>query len=248
MAVIAAAMAVVWYGRGRPPVRENRIFLAGLAAVTIGYLACYKILLVLSPTYEFLLWNELPLYPCNLVAILALPAALLRGRIGHILKAFCFYGGIVFTPVAMAMPVNGFTDVPLLSVNAIGFYGFHGLVLILAVSFGTLRVYRPAFRDIPRVLLTLVLLALPVHGVCMLLRATVYPEANYFYTYGLAGNPVLEGLKALIPIPLVYELPLLLVMAALCAVITLLFQGGRAAAARRSRKIACAAEGGENQP
>ena len=216
------------------------MFLTGLAAVTVGYLAIYKILLALSSSYEFVLWNELPLYPCNLVAFLTLPAALLEGRIGRLLKAFCFYGGIVFAPVAMLMPVAGFSDIPLFSVNAIGFYGFHGLVLALSVSFGTLKVYRPMFRDIPGVLLVLVFLALPVHGISMLLRATVYPEANYFYTYGLEGNPVLEGLKGLIPIPLVYQLPLLLVMGILCAVITLLFRGGWGiAAAQRKEKISC---------
>ena len=70
----------------------------------------------------------------------------------------------------------------------------------------------------------------------MLLRATVYPEANYFYTYGLEGNAVLEGLRSLIPIPLVYELPLLAVMAALCAAITLAFKAARRAAALRKGK------------
>lgn len=245
MAVIAAATMGIWFYRRRLSEQENRKFLTVLSAFTIVYLAVYKVLLALSPAYEFVIWNELPLYPCNIVALLTLPATLLHGRAGRLLKAFCFYAGIVFTPVAMTMPVTGFGDVPLLSVNAIGFYGFHGLLLVLSISFGTLKVYRPAFRDIPGVLLVLMLLALPVHGVCMLLRATVYPEANYFYTYGLAGNPILEGLKGLIPIPLVYQLPLLLVMAALCAIITLLFRGVRNLAARRNQNGACRSDAKE---
>ena len=235
MAVITALAVGIWYARGRPlpaseavepPAKDNRKFLAALAAFTVVYLVAYKTLLAFSPDFAFAFWNELPLQPCNVVAVLAIPASLLRGRIGRLLKGFCFYGGIVFAPVALVMPVDGFSGVPLLSVNAIGFYGFHGLVLALSVSFGTLKVYRPRWRDIPGVLLVLVLLALPVHGVNMLLRATVYPEANYFYTYGLEGNPLLQGLKGWIPIPLVYELPLLPVMGILCAVINLLFQAG----------------------
>lgn len=239
MAIITAMTAGIWYVRGRPPAKDNRKFLAALAAFTVVYLTVYKALLAFSPNFEFVFWNELPLQPCNVVAVLAIPAALLRGRIGRILQGFCFYGGIVFAPVALMMPVDGFSGVPLLSVNAIGFYGFHGLVLALSLSFGTLKVYRPEWRDIPGVLLALVVLALPVHGVNMLLRTAVYPEANYFYTYGLEGNPVLEGLKDLIPVPLVYELPLLLVMAVLCAVIILLFRMGwkiAAACGNRGRR------------
>lgn len=236
MAVIAAVIVGIWYFRGGFSEEANRRFLAGFAAFTVGYLAVYKTLLAFSPNFEFAFWNELPLQPCNVVAILAIPALLSRGRIGRPLREFCFYGGIVFTPVALAMPVDGFSGVPLFSVNAIGFYGFHGLVLVLSVSFGTLKVYRPEWRDIPGVLLVLALIAIPVHGINMLLRATVYPEANYFYTYGLEGNPVLEGLKGLIPVPFLYELPLMLVMAVLCAVITFLFRSGwKIAAARRRR-------------
>lgn len=239
MALIAALTAVIWYVRGRPispdgtaraPHKDNRKFLAVLAAVTTADLAVYKTLLAFSPDFEFVFWNELPLQPCNIVAILSIPAALLDNRIGRLLKSFCFYGGIVFAPVALAMPVDGFSGVPLISINALGFYGFHGLVLALSISFGTLKVFRPQWRDIPKVLLTLTAIALPVHGINMLLRASVYPDANYFYTYGLEGNPVLEGLMSLIPLPLAYELPLLALMAALCAVINLLFRAGWKAA------------------
>ena len=60
----------------------------------------------------------------------------------------------------------------------------------------------------------LVGLGTAVHGVNVLLRATVFGGANYFYTFGLEGNVVLEGLWALLPMPLVYELPLLLVLIA----------------------------------
>ena len=225
--MIVAMIAGIWRFRRRRPLQNNQKFLAVLAAFTVLYLAVYKILLAYSPNFEFAFWNELPLQPCNIVAVLAIPAALSRGRIGRLLQAFCFYGGIVFALVALMMPVDGFSGVPLFSVNAIGFYGFHGFVLALSVSFVTLKLHCPEWRDIPGVLLVLILISLPVHGINILLRATVYPEANYFYTYGLEGNPVLEGLKALMPIPLVYELPLLLVMGMLCAVIMLLFRGGR---------------------
>ena len=176
-----------------------------------------------NPEFDFQFWNELPLQPCNLIAILAILAAATDWQV---LKNFCLCAGIPFAMVALLMPVDGFSQVPLFSVNAIGFYGFHGMVLALSVSFATLGVCRSRLRDIPGTAALLVGLGTAVHGVNVLLRATVFGGANYFYTFGLEGNVVLEGLWALLPMPLVYELPLLLVLIAVCLATTLLARLG----------------------
>ena len=212
---------------GASPCRFRRRFLAGLAGLSVAWLCIYKVLLWAVTDYPFFFWNELPLQPCNVVALLSVPAALLQGRTARPLRAFCFYGGIVFSLAAMALPVEGFYDIPLLSVNAIGFYGFHGLVLVVAVSLASWDLYRPSFGDTPGVLLQLTLLGGAVHLVNLLLRATVFPQASYFYTCGLEGNPVLELLLELIPVYFLFELPLLLLMALFCGCITLLWRLGR---------------------
>lgn len=212
---------------GTSPCRFRQRFLAALALLSVAWLFAYKFLLWAVTDYPFEFWNELPLQPCNVVALLALPAALLRGRAAKPLRAFCFYGGIVFSLAAMALPVDGFHDIPLLSVNAIGFYGFHGLVLTLAISFAAWELYQPSFGDTPAVLLLLTLLGGAVHLVNLLLRATVYPHASYFYTCGLEGNPVLEGLLEVIPVYFLFELPLLLLMTLFCGCINLIFLLGR---------------------
>ena len=212
---------------GTSPDRFRRHFLAALALLSVIWLFIYKGLLWVATDYPFLFWNELPLQPCNVVALLSLPAALARGRIARPLRAFCFYGGIVFALAAMAQPVDGFYDIPLLSVNAVGFYGFHGLVLVTAISFASWELYRPSLSDTPAVLLLLALLGGAVHLINLLLRATVYPQASYFYTCGLEGNPVMDWLLELIPVYFLFELPLLLLMALFCGCITLLFRLGR---------------------
>lgn len=226
--VLFAALAVLIFvmrSRGRGDSEEmingNRRFLAGLGLFTVGYLTVYKALLSRVPGFPFNGWNELPLQPCNVIALLSIPAALSDNRV---LKSLCFYGGTVFATMALLMPESNFAEVTLLSVKGLGFYGFHGLVLVLSVSFATLRVYRPRYRDIPAMLAALVVLCALAHGVNLLLRATVYPNANFFFTCGLQGNPVLEGLKAVIPVDLIYELPLLLPMGLLCLLITLASQ------------------------
>lgn len=216
------------------PYRFRQRLLAGLAALSVVWLCIYKALLWAVTDYPFFFWNELPLQPCNVVALLSVPAALLNGRLARPLRAFCFYGGIVFSLAAMAQPVDGFYDIPLFSVNAIGFYVFHGLVLAVAITFASWELYRPSFADTPAVLLVLTLLGGAVHLVNLLLRATVYPQASYFYTCGLEGNAVLEWLLELIPAYFLFELPLLLLMAFFCGCITLLFHLLRRLLVRRA--------------
>lgn len=197
--------------------------MAVLSAIALLYLFVYKGLLSTSEYIEFSVWNELPLQPCNVVAVVAVPAALVKQpKLGEALRAYCFYSGLLFVPLALVMPVDGFSNIPLFSVNAIGFYGFHGLVLIAAVSFVSLGLYRPRYRHILVVVLETAALAAFAHGVNFLLRRTVYPDANYFYTYGLEGNIVLSAIKSWIPLNFVYLLPLVPVMALLCFVLTLI--------------------------
>lgn len=231
-AVLAAAIGAAraplerrWGGAS--PCRFRRHFLAALAGLSVVWLCIYKVLLWAATDYPFFVWNELPLHACNVVALLSPIAALIQGRAARPLRAFCFYGGIVFSLAAMALPVDGFYDIPLLSVNAIGFYVFHGLLLVVAISFASWELYRPTFGDTPAVLLIITLLGGVVHLINLLLRATVYPEASYFYTCGLEGNPVLEWLLELIPVYFLFELPLLLLMAFFCGCITLLWRLGR---------------------
>ncbi len=230
-----SVIAAIWLlrGRGRKSRAHNRRFLGWFGLVTLCCLLVYKTALAFSPDFDFHFWNELPLQPCNLIAILAILAAATDGKI---LENFCLCAGIPFAMVALLMPVEGFSEVPLLSINAIGFYGFHCMVLILSVSFGTLRVCIPRVRDIPATAALLAGLSLAVHGVNALLRAAVYSDANYFYTYGQEENVVLETLWRFIPIPLIYELPLVLVLVSTCLAASALSGLGPWLRARRGRR------------
>lgn len=217
--VFAVGAIVIWR-LGRSGKGDNQKFLTVFSVITLLYLFLYKSLLAMFTDFDFDVWNELPLQPCNLVALLAVPAILLKGRWGHILKCYCFYGGVIFAPVAFLMPVEGFSGVPVLSVNAIGFYGFHGMVLLLSISMATLKIYRPRYRDLPVAVTGLAVTGGIAHLINMILRSTVYSEANYFYTYGLEDNVIVEALRSVIPWDFVYMLPLLLVFLGLCALVT----------------------------
>jgi len=87
-------------------------------------------------------------------------------------------------------------------------------------ALATLGFYRPDPRDIPRILKTFGLLAVGAHLINLLLRLTLCPEANYFFTYG-AEIGVLKLFWRIIPAPLLYGLPAPLILAgymyAVCA-------------------------------
>ncbi len=210
--------AILWrLRRGK----RNWKFLSFLGILVTIYLAVYKTLLAFCSDFDFHVWNELPLQPCNLIAILTIfSAGMGESCIGRSVKGLCFYGGIVFGTIAMVMPIDGFSNIPLFSVKALGYFGFHALVVVLAVSFASMGIYRPRIKDIPGILFLLVLMGGLAHGVNHLLRITVYPDANYFFTYGLEGNVVMDALTGMIPIEFLWMMPLVLLMAALCVCIT----------------------------
>lgn len=214
----------------------NKKIVLWFAVFCVIYIVYYRIRLFLAPGYEFNIWNELPLHICNVVSMLAIPAVLCEGKAGHIMKAYCFHCGILGAFLAMMIPDLDFVDVGLLTAKGC-YYIFHSLVVSLALCFGTLKLYEPRYRDLPATAAALLGTTLAAHGLNWLLRATVLPEANYFYTYGLPGNAVLEPLKKLIPINFVYELPLLAVVFAGGALLVL---AGRLAA----RLFAAAGRGG----
>lgn len=191
-------------GRGKTARRA----MAGLGLFTVCFLALYKAALWLDPAAPFCFWNELPLQPCNVAALLLAPAALTESRV---LKGFCFHFGTLFALLAFSMPVPGFEAVPLFSAAGLGYYGFHGLVLALSLGLGTSGVYRPQYRDLPGALLLLVGIGGAAHAANCLLRAAVYPAADYFFTFDPLGNPILKAVYARLPHPFLYELPLLAV-------------------------------------
>nr|WP_270385931.1 MULTISPECIES: YwaF family protein [unclassified Butyricicoccus] len=101
-----------------------------------------------------------------------------------------------------------------------GYYVTHAILVVCGLSLATLGFYRPDPKDIPRILKTFGLLAVGAHLINLLLRLTLCPEANYFFTYG-AEIGVLKLFWRIIPAPLLYGLPALLIFAgymyAVCA-------------------------------
>lgn len=122
--------------------------------------------------------------------------------------------------MALVFPEAAFTGFSLLIPRMLGFYLTHTLLIVCGLSLALLDFYRPAPREYPRVLGTFLGLALLAHLINTLLRATVCPEANYFFTYG-ADISILNLFWKLIPLPFLYELPSVLILLAYMGLVQL---------------------------
>jgi len=101
------------------------------------------------------------------------------------------------------------------------------------VSFG---LYRPSFRDLPRTVLTALLITFGVFLINLLLRWTgLHPKANYFFSVETEGNPLLEIFHRWIPVPFLYLMPSVLILGSYMGLIT----GGFALAdaLKKNRKL-----------
>lgn len=158
-----------------------------------------------SSDYDTCIANELPIALCQIATI--------YGAIGvatgnDIFKGFGFYVGTLCSLMGMLMPVDGFSNISLLSPEAIGFYGFHGLVFVQSVLIYTSGLYKPDNKHIIKIVLLLMVTTLCVHGINALLRMRIYPESNYIFTFSPENNAILQLLYRIIGINFIYLLPL----------------------------------------
>ena len=205
----AAVLLIFLLLRGKPEARRSR-FLIGVCFFNLALFAGYKLSLSMDAAYVrayypngFNIFNELPLHLCNINLFLIPLGVWKRNRS---IMGFSFFvaplGALMFLP------------------RIFGYYVTHALLVVCGLSLATLGFYRPDPKDIPRILKTFGLLAVGAHLINLLLRLTLCPEANYFFTYG-AEIGVLKLFWRIIPAPLLYGLPAPLILAgymyAVCA-------------------------------
>ena len=217
LAVLSVATIIwIWkYGKNKTA-NERKKLMQNIAIIGLVIMIVYKAWCILDPTQDFTLWTEFPLQPCNICCIFILIGMFTNCR----LLAFSFFVGLIAPVMALVMPSEGFYNVPLFSSCGIGYYVFHYYVIIEAVSLVTLRVFSPEYIDSLKVSGFYFVLLLPIHLINWILRNTVYPEASFFWTFGNPDNSILVMLKGLIPVNIIYLLPLGLVFIPYCLLVT----------------------------
>ena len=204
----------------------RRIVLIAACLVTLAGYFIYKYCLSLDSDYNeitavmggFNWWGELPLQLCN-INMLLIPIAVWRKS--RPLMSFSFFLGPLGALMALAMPGNGFDGYSLLIPRMLGYYGTHFMIVIEGLALASFGLYRPRFKDLPKTLLTAVVITCCIFAVNMLLRwSGLHPKANYFFSVETEGNPLLELFYSLIPIPGLYLLPCTLILGVYMCLIT----------------------------
>ncbi len=214
--------------------KTRRATLAGLMLFTLAVFIWYKIMLSLDTEYSaltagagkgaFSWWGELPLHLCN-INMLLIPVAMLTKK--RPLMGFSFFLAPLGAAMALMMPGAGFEGCSILLPRMIGYFFTHFMVFFGGLALWGFGIYRPAFRDLPGVVISVLILSLLLFGFNMLLRTTgIYPNANYFYTVETEGNPVLEIFHRWLPYPYLFMLPSLGILIPYMLIVTALFSIG----------------------
>ena len=209
--------------------RTKQLVLVAASVVTLIDYFIYKHMLSLDADYNvitanmggFNWWGELPLQLCN-INMLLLPVAVLRKN--RPLMCFCFFLGPLGALMALAMPGNGFDGYSLLLPRMLGYYGTHFMIVIEGLALASFGLFRPRFRDLPRAILASLLIAFAIFCLNLLLRwSGLHPRANYFFSVETEGNFLLEIFHSWIPVPFLYLMPCIGILAVYMLLVTTAF-------------------------
>ena len=224
-----SAIVVLRFALRKKTLKQRRRILLILCLCNIVLFIGYKFALSLDAGYileyykgRFVWLNELPLHLCN-INLFLIPIGLLQRNRKMI--SFSFFVAPLGALMALIFPMVLFTDCSLFIPRVLGYYVTHCILIICGISLTALEFYSPNFSDIPRVLKLFLLMGVAVHVINMIVRHTVHPETNYFFTYGSDAS-ILKFFWKLIPLPLIYALPVLLILAGYMSMICGLFHIG----------------------
>ena len=217
---VLALVGVALYGIGRRFGEVGRRNL--LIGATVGNLICFALYMVgLSTQGDFppsVVYN-MPLQLCSLVTFSLIPAIVFRV---NWLRGLCYFIGCLAGFLALFSPATGIEGVGVFTPLAIGFFGSHGMNVVIGALIAALGLYQPSYREAFKTLGWFGVLA----GIMALfnigVRATIASNANYFYFFDPEGADILVALHNLVGLPIIYlfpVLPLLIVVLLLQAAI-----------------------------
>ena len=198
------------FGNRLPDVNSRLKLVLILSIIEYIVLRLYKFSLRNIRT-DYNYFNELPCYLCNQSTILCIIAAYFNCKE---IMVFVIIIGTLGALLAWFFPDSYNRDQPFYSIQALGFYGYHGLLIITCLSFYTLHIYKPDPKDCLWVMFMIFILAIIAHIInVILIKTKLNPRSNYVYTV----KPEVAFLKKLwsfIPHQLIYLLPIMFIFGA----------------------------------
>ena len=199
--------------------KTKRMSLVIASVITFVWFILYKYNLSLDTDFNIITaelggfnwWGELPFHLCNINMIMLPIGVLLKKKP---ILSMCFFVGPLGALMAIVMPGLGFSGYSILIPRIFSYYGTHFMIIVEGLLIVTLGLYEPKFKDIPKTILTTVILCCITFVINVVLRLTgLNPNSNYFFNMSPEGNPILEALYNMIPIPLLYVMPCSIILA-----------------------------------
>ncbi len=234
--LIAGAIVLIWHSfQDQDPDHRAR-FLCGLSCLNILLFFTYKYalsrdsaFLALSGLTRFNWLSELPLQLCN-INLFLIPLGILTKK--RQILGFAFFIAPLGALMALIFPEAPFRDFSPFLPRMLGFYLTHSLLIVCGLSLSSLGFYSPRAKDEPGILALFLALGLGAHMINTILRRGLCPQANYFFTYG-ADISALKLLWKLIPVPFLFETPIVLVLLAYMTLVIFLYRKMECLAQRR---------------
>jgi len=209
---IALGCAIYMWLRNKPQ-EYKRKAMTGLAIGLWALSTTFTLERAANPNYYFPITQNLPLHFCSMVTFMLVPAFWLKGtsRWLQAYRALLFYPGAAAAFLAVIAPAEEYMNHPLLSMNTLFYFVHLGNVLLCSMLV-VLGFHTPTVRGALGSLVTFFILAMTVFPITLAIRHWVDPAANYYFSFDPAGSPIFEILYRLIPVPLLYQVPLLVLV------------------------------------
>jgi hypothetical protein len=200
LAAITVVLSIIFKNKSQ---KAKDILIASIGIFNILLFIVYKYFLSIDG-YDFIIWKELPLQLCNINMFIIPLGVILNNKY---LKTFGFYIGPLAAIMAITFPEEGFTDNSIFLMRNVGFYGTHGIIVIMGMLLLTLGYMELKFKDIINLLGITIPLSLLIFLINILFFKITGVETNYFFTMHPSTVSLLHSFYNLIPIKYLYLLP-----------------------------------------
>ncbi|MDR0594060.1 MAG: YwaF family protein [Bifidobacteriaceae bacterium] len=205
-----------------------------LIGATAGNLACFGLYmfgLMTQSDFPAHVIYDMPLQLCSLVTFSLIPAIVLKV---NWLRGFVYFIGCLAGFLALFSPAEGIQGVGALTPLSIGFFGSHGLNVVIGALIAALGLYRPSYREAFKTLGCFGLLVGIMAVFNLAVRATVLSQANYFYFFDPEGAQILELLHNWVGLPIIYMFPVLPLVVGVLMLQAAIYRGSSRLATRLS--------------
>lgn len=206
--VLAVLIYCLLYKKNREQKRKVLLY-TGCVILLLFYvqrffmLRCDEYVAAYGSGWKHIVTELLPFNLCYLSVLLMLLGAYLRNEY---LLGFCFYVSFVGAVLALAAPVEIFTDISLLLPAVALFYLLHVLLAAVYFNIGLLGFTKINLKTGVVSVLMLGAITFLVHLVNLLGRTLGIDNMNYFYTFDAEGSAILEQFWEWLPVPYLYLL------------------------------------------